>query len=216
MKITIATINLNNRDGLEKTIQSVINQTYFDNIEFIIKDGGSTDGSVDIVKKYEDKIDFWESGEDGGIFQAFNFLIPHINGEYCLFLNSGDIFHANDVVEKAVPLLDKDICYGNEMKVGRRVNVARFSDRLDEYFFKTSALPHQSTFIRSELLKEHPYSEDWKILGDWLWFREEIMVKKRSYKHLNFIVSDYNLEGLSSVHQNDFKAERSNYYLTKS
>lgn len=213
--ISIVTINLNNKEGLRKTIESVVNQTYKD-IEYIIIDGGSTDGSVNIINEYADKLAYWCSEKDGGIFNAFNKAIPHINGEHCLFLNSGDMFHANDVVEKAVPLLDKDICYGNEMKVGRRVNVARFSDRLDENFFKTSALPHQSTFIRSELLKEHPYSEDWKILGDWLWFREEIMVKKRSYRHLNFIVSDYNLEGLSSVHQADFKAERSDYYLKKS
>lgn len=210
--ISIVTINLNNKEGLRKTIESVVNQTYKD-IEYIIIDGGSTDGSVNIINEYDDKLAYWCSEKDGGIFNAFNKAIPHINGEYCLFLNSGDKFHQNDVVEKAVPLLDKDICYGNELKVGRRTYIARFPDRLDEYFFKTSALPHQSSFIRSELLKEHPYSEDWKILGDWMWGREEIMVKKRSYKHLNFVVSDYNLEGLSSVHQNDFKAERSNYYL---
>ena len=213
--ISIVTINLNNKEGLRKTIESVVNQTYKD-IEYIIIDGCSTDGSVDVIKEYADKLAYWCSEKDGGIFNAFNKAIPHINGEYCLFLNSGDMFHANDVVEKAVPLLDKDICYGNELKVGKRTYIARFPDRLDEYFFKTSALPHQSTFIKTELLKEHPYSEDWKILGEWLWGRERIMVDKRSYRHLNFVVSDYNLEGLSSVHQNDFKAERSNYYLKKS
>lgn len=209
--ISIVTINLNNKEGLRKTIESVVNQTYKD-IEYVVIDGGSTDGSVNIINEYADKLAYWCSEKDNGIFNAFNKAIPHINGEYCLFLNSGDKFHQNDVVEKAVPLLDKDICYGNELKVGRRTYIARFPDRLDEYFFKTSALPHQSSFIRSELLKEHPYSEDWKILGDWMWGREEIMVKKRSYKHLNFVVSDYNLEGLSSVHQNEFKAERSDYY----
>ena len=209
--ISIVTINLNNKEGLRKTIESVVNQTYKD-IEYVVIDGGSTDGSVNIINEYADKLAYWCSEKDGGIFNAFNKAIPHINGEYCLFLNSGDKFHQNDVVEKAVPLLDKDICYGNELKVGRRTYIARFPDRLDEYFFKTSALPHQSSFIRSELLKEHQYSEDWKILGDWMWGREEIMVKKRSYKHLNFVVSDYNLEGLSSVHQNEFKAERSDYY----
>ena len=211
MKISIITINLNNKEGLRKTIESVVNQTYKD-IEYVVIDGGSTDGSVNIINEYADKLAYWCSEKDGGIFNAFNKAIPHINGNYALFLNSGDKFHQNDVVEKAVPLLDKDICYGNEQKVGRRTYIARFPDRLDEYFFKTSALPHQSSFIRSELLKEHPYSEDWKILGDWMWGREEIMVKKRSYRHLNFVVSDYNLEGLSSVHQNEFKAERAEYY----
>lgn len=215
MKLTVVSICLNNKEGLEKTIQSVINQTYFDKIEYIIIDGGSTDGSKEVIEKYQDKLSYWCSEPDNGIFDAFNKSIPHINGEYCLFLNSGDKFHANDVVEKAVTLLDKDICYGNELKVGKRTYTARFPDRLDEHFFKASALPHQSTFIRTELLKKNGYSEKWKILGDWSWFRERVMVDKVSYKHLNYVISDYDLTGLSSVNQKLFFEERDKYYKNR-
>ena len=205
MKITIATINLNNAEGLEKTIQSVINQTYFENIEFIVKDGGSTDGSVDIIKKYEDKIDYWESGEDGGIFQAFNFLIPHISGEYTIYLNSGDYLCEFNVIERVIPLLDKDIVYGNEWKQGKKKLLATFPDRLDEGFFKRGALPHQSLFLSTAYLKKHPFSTKWKVLGDWKQTREAIMVDKVSYKHLNFPISVYNLFGFSSLNKNLFK-----------
>lgn len=210
--ITIVTINLNNKDGLKRTIESVINQTFFDKIEYVIIDGGSTDGSVDIIKEYEDKLAYWCSEPDGGIFPAMNKSIEHINGDYVLYLNSGDILNKNNVIERVYGELDKDIVYGNEYKVNNKRTLARFPDNLNENFFKKSALPHQSTFIRAELLKERGYSEKWKVLGDWSWLRERIMVDKVSYKHLNFPISDYDLNGFSTINQKLFFAERDKYY----
>ena len=99
MKYSIITINYNNRDGLEKTIQSVINQTCQD-FEFIIIDGGSTDGSVDIIKKYNDRINYWVSEPDKGIYNAMNKGILQAHGEYLNFMNSGDCFFDNEVLNK--------------------------------------------------------------------------------------------------------------------
>ncbi|WP_406535485.1 glycosyltransferase family 2 protein [Methanobrevibacter sp.] len=210
--ITIVTINLNNKDGLKRTIESVVNQTFFDKVEYVIIDGGSTDGSVDVIKEYDDNIAYWCSEPDGGIFPAMNKSIEHINGDYVLYLNSGDILNKNNVIERVYGELDKDIVYGNEYKVNNKKTLARFPDKLTEAFFKRSALPHQSTFIRTELLKEHNYSTDWKVLGDWSWLRERIMVDKVSYKHLNFPISDYDLNGFSTINQKLFFAERDKYY----
>lgn len=210
--ITIVTINLNNKDGLKRTIESVVNQTFFDKVEYVIIDGGSTDGSVDVIKEYDDKIAYWCSEPDGGIFPAMNKSIEHINGDYVLYLNSGDILNKNNVIERVYDELDKDIVYGNEYKVNNKRTLATFPDKLTENFFKRSALPHQSTFIRTELLKEHNYSTDWKVLGDWSWLRERIMVDKVSYKHLNFPISDYDLNGFSTINQKLFFAERDKYY----
>lgn len=210
--ITIVTINLNNKEGLKKTIESVINQSFFNKIEYVIIDGGSTDGSVDIIKEYEDKLAYWCSEPDGGIFPAMNKSIEHINGDYVLYLNSGDILNKNNVIERVYGELDKDIVYGNEYKVNNRRTLATFPDKLTENFFKMSALPHQSTFIRAELLKERGYSEKWKVLGDWSWLRERIMVDKVSYKHLKFPISDYDLTGFSTINQKLFFAERNEYY----
>lgn len=210
--ITIVTINLNNKDGLKRTIESVVNQTFFDKVEYVIIDGGSTDGSVDVIKEYDDKIAYWCSEPDGGIFPAMNKSIEHINGDYVLYLNSGDILNKNNVIERVYGELDKDIVYGNEYKVNNKRILARFPDNLNENFFKKSALPHQSTFIRAELLKERGYSEKWKVLGDWSWLRERIMVDKVSYKHLNFPISDYDLNGFSTINQKLFFAERDKYY----
>lgn len=210
--ITIVTINLNNKNGLKRTIESVVNQTFFDKVEYVIIDGGSTDGSVDVIKEYDDNIAYWCSEPDGGIFPAMNKSIEHINGDYVLYLNSGDILNKNNVIERVYGELDKDIVYGNEYKVNNKRTLARFPDNLNENFFKKSALPHQSTFIRAELLKERGYSEKWKVLGDWSWLRERIMVDKVSYKHLNFPISDYDLNGFSTINQKLFFAERDKYY----
>lgn len=212
MKLTVVSICLNNKEGLEKTIQSVINQTFFDKIEYVIIDGGSTDGSKEVIEQYQDMLAYWCSEPDGGIFPAMNKSIEHCNGEYTLYLNSGDILNNNNVIELVYDELDRDIVYGNEYKVGKKKTLARFPDKLTEAFFKRSALPHQSTFIRTELLKEHNYSTDWKVLGDWSWLRERIMVDKVSYKHLNFPISDYDLNGFSTINQKLFFAERDEYY----
>lgn len=210
--ITIVTINLNNKDGLKRTIESVVNQTFFDKVEYVIIDGGSTDGSVDIIKEYDDNIAYWCSEPDGGIFPAMNKSIEHINGDYVLYLNSGDILNNKNVIERVYGELDKDIVYGNEYKVNNKRMLATFPDKLTEAFFKKSALPHQSTFIRTELLKKNGYSEQWRVLGDWSWLRERIMVDGVSYKHLKFPISDYDLNGFSTINQKLFFTERNEYY----
>ena len=112
MKYSIITINYNNRDGLENTIKSVINQTCQD-FEYIVIDGGSTDGSVDVINKYADKIDYWISEPDKGIYNAMNKGILRAHGEYLNFMNSGDYFYDNEVLEKMYS------CCVNDMVVGK-------------------------------------------------------------------------------------------------
>ena len=90
--ISIITINYNNKSGLSRTIESVINQTY-SNIQYIIIDGASTDGSKKIIKKYEHHISYWISEPDSGIYNAMNKGVDKAVGDYLLFLNSGDYLH---------------------------------------------------------------------------------------------------------------------------
>ena len=97
MTLSIITINYNNAAGLEKTIKSVISQTC-KRYEFIIIDGGSKDGSKDIIEKYQDQITYWVSEPDNGIYNAMNKGVKVAKGEYCIFMNSGDIFVDNDVI----------------------------------------------------------------------------------------------------------------------
>src|ERR1700757_1115246 len=97
-KLSIITINFNDQLGLSKTIKSVISQTISD-FEFIIIDGASSDKSLDIIKHYADKISFWVSEKDNGIYDAQNKGIAKATGDYLLFLNSGDCFYNEHIVE---------------------------------------------------------------------------------------------------------------------
>ena len=159
-KINIVTINLNNKDGLEKTINSVIEQTYFDKLNYIIIDGGSEDESVDVIKNFGDKIDYWLSEKDNGVYSAMNKGIDLCNGEYVLFLNSGDFFSENDVIEKAYNELDCDIVYGDlYVKKDSKLFLKKYETKLDDAYFKKESLPHPASFIKLEHLKKNKYKE---------------------------------------------------------
>lgn len=214
MKLSIITINLNNKQGLERTINSVLSQTYFDNVEYIIIDGGSTDGSKELIEQHKDKLYYWCSEPDRGIYNAMNKGITVSTGDYLLFLNSGDYLSENNVLERVFPYLQYDIVYGNEWKVNERYKgpyEAKYPDKLDESFFRRTSLPHQSTFIRAELLKEKPYSEDFKIISDWKFFIEEFRFGK-TYKHMPFIVSVYDCSGFSCQHLDLMQKEKNIFY----
>lgn len=212
--VDIITINLNNKKGLEDTIKSVINQTFFDKVNFIIIDGNSTDGSKEIIEQYKDKLFYYVSEPDNGIFNAMNKGIRASVSDYLLFLNSGDYLSQNNVLEEVFPYLDGDydFLYGNEiMRDGYRQWVSKYPDKLDEGFFRRGALPHQSTFIKASLQKEHPYDESCKLLGDWKFLREA-WKNGHTYKHIPITVSVYGLDGISTRQRNVFEQEKLAYY----
>ena len=103
--ISIITVVYNDIENIEETILSVLSQTY-DNIEFIVIDGASNDGTVDVIKKYDKKIDYWISEKDGGIFDAMNKGIKLSKGDYINFMNSGDFFTSPDLVNEVAKNLD--------------------------------------------------------------------------------------------------------------
>ena len=218
--IDIVTINLNNKKGLERTIKSVLTQTFANEINYIIIDGGSTDGSVDVIKKYEDYIDYWVSEPDNGIFNAFNKSLSHLKGDYVLFLNSGDYLASETIIEGVSKYLgEHDILYGNLIVFNENGNhicnvreIAYIKEKLDESFFKRTAMPHQASFIRTDYQKEHPYDETFKIAGDWKFFREAIMKNKCTYSTIPFAISYYNEDGISSKNRYLFRQEIDNYY----
>ena len=113
MRLSIITVNYNNKDGLQKTIDSVISQTFKD-FEWIVIDGGSTDGSRELIEKNKNYFSFWCSEHDKGVYNAMNKGIVHAKGEYLNFMNSGDCFVSNKVLEKIFSNdYTNDILYGN-------------------------------------------------------------------------------------------------------
>ena len=107
MKLSIITVSLNNKDTIEQTIRSVLSQTY-NNVEYIVIDGGSTDGTVDIIKKYEDKISYWVSESDKGIYDAMNKGIRKATGDIVGILNADDFYVDENVLEKVVKCFEKE------------------------------------------------------------------------------------------------------------
>lgn len=166
--ISVVTVSYNAVSTIEQTILSVINQTY-PHIEYIIIDGGSTDGTVDIIKKYADKIAYWVSEPDKGIYDAMNKGIKVATGEWINFMNSGDCLYRNDTIEK---ILNKSsttnnvsIIYGKTMKIFEKYCTIELPPMLSKI---KSRLPfcHQSSFIKLELQQMHPYNTNYKLVAD--------------------------------------------------
>lgn len=172
MKISVITVNYNNKLGLRKTIKSVISQTYKD-LEFIVIDGGSTDGSIDIIKEHETKINFWISELDNGIYHAMNKGIAKATGDYLLFLNSGDYFFENSVLVELIKnsnqedLICGDIEYFNDLKR----EISKSPRKLSFAFFNVSTLPHPCTLIHKKLFTVLGlYKSEIIICADWAFF----------------------------------------------
>lgn len=205
MKLSVITVNLNNKSGLEKTIKSVVAQSFHD-FEFIIIDGGSSDGSVDIINQYKQKISYWISEKDKGTYHAMNKGIAQAKGEYCYFLNSGDFVTDDHVFENIFSRnISADIISGNILKLRKngkyRVIIPHEKPSLHKLCLHS--LPHQATLIRLSLFNELGlYNESYKIVSDFDFFVRALVMNKKSYQRLNINFSYFNLTGISSQQQN--------------
>jgi glycosyltransferase involved in cell wall biosynthesis len=198
-KISIITVNYNNKTGLDKTIQSVLNQSY-SNIEYIVIDGDSTDGSKDILTHYKDQISHTVSEPDLGIYNAMNKGIMAASGDYLLFLNSGDNLIDNLVIEKAISCgMKEDLVYGDIVYVnGEETRDWIAADVLSFQTFYEHTIPHPATFIKRGLFNlVGLYSEEYKIVSDWEFFLMAICRYNCSYKHINLMISQFYLDGIS-------------------
>lgn len=205
MKISIITINLNNRTGLENTMSSVYEQTYPD-VEYIVIDGGSSDGSVELITQSSGKIAHWISEKDKGVYDAMNKGIMRAKGEYVLLLNSGDFLLNADVLKLFVDGMKQkaDLVYGNlyvRSKEGLRVIV--FPDQLRFSFVAQHSLPHPATLIKRSLFDAVGYYDaNLKICSDWKFFMLALFKHDATYEHVNLIVTEYNFDGISSQRKN--------------
>lgn len=205
MKLSIITVNYNDAEGLERTIQSVISQTFHD-YEFIIIDGGSTDDSLKVIKKYVNYIDYWVSERDGGIYPGMNKGLRQAKGDYVNFMNGGDCYHSSDVLEKIFALeTDADIITGAHAENGLR-NVGKGGlTMLDLYKW---AIDHQASFVRREVLLRHPYDEKYRIVSDWKFFIEALVFDNCTFYYTDIIVVDVDMKGISNTNFALDKQER--------
>jgi glycosyltransferase involved in cell wall biosynthesis len=201
MKLSIITINKNNSFGLEKTIQSVAKQT-FRNYEYIVIDGASEDKSLEIIKKYSDKINFWISEGDSGIFSAMNKGIKRSSGDYCLFLNSGDWIidkmTLQNVFDEISEVEASDIYYSDCLNSDNSVTC--FPRILTMKHLMINHISHQNTIIKRELFIQHEfYDEQLKIASDWGFFLNEYWTYKSTFKYINTKIAIFSLNGISKL-----------------
>ena len=195
--LSIITINYNNCNGLRKTIESVISQKYH-NFEYIVIDGGSTDGSIDVIKEYSDKIAYWISEPDHGIYNAMNKGAAAAHGKYTLFLNSGDYLTNENILDQADTKNWKSVFVsgniitdkGEELKTPQEVTMK---------FFLNGSLLHPATFIKRSLFDTRPYNEQYKIAGDWDFFLYHLIAQNASYQHIDVNIAIFDTTGISST-----------------
>ena len=198
MKYSIITINYNNRDGLEETIKSVIEQT-FEDYQYIIIDGGSTDGSVDVIKKYADKIDYWISEPDKGRYNAMNKGIKQATGDYLNFMNSGDAFHSPSVLYDINNMnIHEDIITGGIYNREKGITHIIKPQEVTLLTMLKETFNHQATFFKKELFQNRLYDQNYIIQSDAKFNLQSIIYDNCSVKIIDYIVADYDFNGISS------------------
>lgn len=212
-KISIITVVYNGEKLLENTILSVINQNY-DNIEYIIIDGGSTDHTIDIIKKYANKISYWISEPDKGIYDAMNKGIEVCTGEWILFRNCGDYFASvsdiSNVFNKST-YDDYDIIYGDALlwdKYGYWTQKPELQEKN-----RVGVMPvwHPSTFIRSTIHKQNKFDLKYKLAADHNFI---LSCKKNGlkFKYVPVILAIFNVGDGASV-KGQTISKREHYYI---
>lgn len=210
MKLSIITINYNNVSGLRKTMESVFAQTCKD-FEYIVVDGASTDGSVDVIHEFDSlntqrstlNVFTWVSEKDTGIYNAMNKGVRMANGEYVLMLNSGDYFVDDHVVERILPELDgTDIVQGNIVieedgkeivKRGYGRSDISFVDAIDAQFL------HQASFIKRSLHDRYGlYDESYKKNSDTYFFRKVLGFGNATFRYVDVLVTNFDTTGISN------------------
>ena len=210
MKYSIITINYNNKDGLEMTINSVLGQTFRD-FEYIIIDGGSTDGSIDVIKKYKSRIDYWVSEPDKGVYNAMNKGIGKATGDYVNFMNSGVAYHSSSALETIAKLdSDDDFIIGGYYETGKGVSHTIPPQNVTLLTLMKYTINHQATFIKKTLFDKRLYDESYIIMADAKFNFQSIIIDNSTVKITEDIIADYDTNGISSNYEL-YKTERQRF-----
>lgn len=235
MRLSIVTINYNNAEGLKKTLASVAAQSYRD-IEHIIIDAASTDGSVEVIKEYAQRVNseegrvnsvVWSSEPDKGIYDGMNKGIRKATGDYIQILNSGDILASDDVTARMVAaltdqkigilygnmirdygngMLSKDVCLGDRAK-SRESRALEVEWTMDDFIKGT--VNHDPTYIHRSLYEKYGlYDENLKICSDWKWFVNAVVFGGEKLYYVPIDVTIFDTTGISETNLEFREKER--------
>ena len=207
--VSVITVCYNCVGTIERTIQSVVVQDY-DNIEYIVIDGGSTDGTVDIIKRYANKISFWSSEPDKGIYDAMNKGIKRAHGEWIHFRNSGDYFLSKHTVSEVFrESYDNDISvvHGDCYYVYPNFYVRRTPTMLDHSYKDDMPVLHPATFVRTKLQQMRPFDLNYKSAADYNFFYW-LCQDGHKFQYVPIVVATFATGGFSSNWERAFIEDR--------
>jgi glycosyltransferase involved in cell wall biosynthesis len=216
LKISIITVCLNNSKEIQETVESVLSQKY-KNIEYIVIDGGSNDGSIEIIQSYASKIDYFVSEADNGIYSAINKGLSMAQGEIVGLLHGGDVFYDNNVISNIAKCFNEDnfdLIYGHSIvysKNRKRVIRRNMSPEYKTSLMKFGWFPsHQSVYIKSHIIKKYGnYNETYKIAADYEFLLRLLNINNIKVKRLDKFLLKFYLGGASS--KNIMSVLKSNY-----
>lgn len=202
-KVSIITVCRNEVNSIEQTIKSVLEQDY-SSIEYIVLDGLSTDGTINIINKYNNQIEIFVSEKDKGIYDAMNKAIDLSKGEILFFLNANDTFFNTHIVSSAISKMNStgsDLAYGDIMTTGNHKNsgqIIKFN-KVNKWFLLQDTICHQAIFTKKELyIKYGKFDLHYRIAADYEWLLRVLIKNKAQTSYLNMIISNYSLDGVSN------------------
>ena len=203
--ITVVTVVRNGEKTLEQTILSVINQTYR-NIEYIIIDGASTDGTLDIIKKYGDKVDYWVSEKDKGIYDAMNKGISLATGDFIALLNSDDWYESNacEIIVNKINEVVADVYYGMMRVIDEKGSPLYVYGFTEQSLFK-NMIAHPTCFIKNSIYKLYQYDTKYKSSGDYD-FMIRLKQNNCNFFFIECIFVNFRLGGMSDSKLGEIEA----------
>lgn len=218
-KLSIITVNYNNAAGLQKTVESLLSQTWR-NFEYIVLDGGSTDGSANYLAMYNTEITYWVSEPDQGIYDAMNKGIAKATGEYLFFLNSGDHFNHIDALAQIEKELQQDgFIYFDIKVVTASTSFTLHNPEKFSFVYLHNNLPcHQCTFIHKTVFERvGHYDTTLKIVADWKLLLLAVLKHNFSYRKVAGVFTTFYQDGISSLPENKatIDAERATVLATE-
>ncbi|MEO5911181.1 MAG: glycosyltransferase family 2 protein [Pelobium sp.] len=195
--ISIITVVYNGAEYIEETILSIINQNY-PAIQYIVIDGGSTDGTIQIINKYKDRIDYLLSEPDKGIYNAMNKGINFCKGDWVNFMNCGDTFYNHSTITAVFTdesIKDVDIIYGRHQVSYKGKKIFKNPAPIKNLWMGMT-IQHQSVFVKTELLTLRLFDESYTFAADYDLFYEYYKIGK-TIKYLNYVISTVEAQGFS-------------------
>lgn len=211
IKISIITVSYNAVQTIEQTISSVVNQTY-QNIEYIIIDGGSIDGTIDVIKKYEDKIAYWISEPDEGIYDAMNKGVKVATGDYIQFIGADDCLVNDIVIEKVVKnIIDTkaDIYSYGVLGVDEKSKkeIYKGNKHARKHLYSYKMVPHNGIFVKRDVQLHNFFDTNYKISADYKCFLEWLRLPDIKILYYDMPIVYFALSGISSLNENTLKEE---------